>query len=163
MTSLSLFTFTGNVLADHLVKPYSLKTKEGIVRALTVQPARGLVGQQLIKLFKEELDNNLRWVIGNALSVVATEGDLEQVLGLLVNSSYGETRSMLVHAIARLQGDQAIPTLMKYLKDKDIFAQAIIALGDLKASTAKEAIKSFSSHSDDWVREQVEKALQKIG
>ena len=151
------------ILIEHLDKPYSQRTKEGIIRAITVEPAKGLAGNKLLKMFRSESDDNLRWVIGNALSRVATEKEITDVLDLLGQAKYGYARSELVHAVARIQGNQGIDLLISLLDDEDVFAQTIIALGNLKAHVAKEKIAKFADHNDSWVRNQVSKALSKIG
>lgn len=151
------------ILLDHLDKPYSLKTKEGIVRAITVEEARGLAGEKLLVMFKNEKDGNLRWVIGNALSKVSTTVEISEILEVLKEDGYEHARSELVHAVARIKGQESIVFLISLLDDGDVFAQTIIALGSLNAHSAKEKIMQFVDHPDSWVRKQVNRALNKIG
>ena len=150
------------VLREHLDKNYSKEIREGIVRALTIPSAEGVVNDKLLTMFKETEDNGLRWVIGNALATVASKNDIGQLLGFLADSSYGEARSQLVHALARLQKAESIPVLIDYLQDKHMTAECATALGNLKAKQAKAALLQVK-HDNSWVRQQVKAALKKIG
>lgn len=149
-------------LSHHLGKNYSKRTREGIIRALTVKEARGSVGQQLIRMFEKEDDDDLRWVIGNTLSVVATEEQVEELRRLLSDSAFGQSRSMLIHALARLCGRNAAPEIIGKLDDSDCSNEAIIALGELRVPEAIRAIEPFLDHSDSYVRDISKRALKKI-
>ena len=149
------------VLKEHLNKGYSSEITEGIVRALTISSARGVVNKELLSMFKSTKNDELRWVVGNALATVATEADIAEIKELLSESSYGFSRCMLVHALARLQKRDAIPALTKYLSDSNLVAQSAIALGNLKAKQARQEIQKIR-HSDPWVMEQVKEALKKL-
>jgi hypothetical protein len=150
------------VLLDHLGRSHMKKTREGIVRALSVEAARGVASAVLLEAFEQEQDADVRWVIGNALSVVATEAETAAVDRLLKDASLGEARNMLTHAVARLRGTDAIRDLVALLDDRGVAAQAIIALGDLKAVEARDRVAAFLNDDDEWVREQAQKALDKI-
>lgn len=150
------------VLLAHLDKSYSERTTEGIIRALTIKHARGKAGKKLLKMFRGEKNKDLRWVIGNALSVVAAPDDTEEVVDLLRDVRFGESRSELTHAVGRLKGADAIPLLISLLEDEDIAADAVIALGKLKAVEARPHIEKLLSHPDSWVRQQARNALKNI-
>lgn len=151
------------ILANHIAKPYTPKTLEGIVSALTVKEARGLVDNKLPKLFKEIKDHCLRGAIGNAIAVVSTEKDLDSIILLLEDrESYGEARYFLIEAIARIQRDKSIPLIMSYLDDPYIYHAAIKELGKLKAVEAKEAIEQFTTDEDSDTRKLAKAALKKI-
>lgn len=55
------------VLLCHLKVPHHPKTREGIVRALTVKGAGSEVEVGLLAELENETDASLRWVIANAL------------------------------------------------------------------------------------------------
>ena len=151
------------VLARHLNQPYSSKIKEGIIRALTVAEARGAVGSALIEMFRSENDDYVRWAIGNALAIVAESEDIENISALLSDDSYGESRGMLVHAIARLGSNNSVDFIIGLLADQAVCAQAIVALGNLKNPKAKSALTPFLSCSDSEIRNLAKKAIKKIG
>jgi hypothetical protein len=152
------------VLVAHLAKPYTKPIRECIVRALTVPEARGLAGQPLLKAFYQEEDANQKWVIGNALRVVADEAEYDEVVDILNDKSYGQARSGLAHAVARLRDADAIPLLLPLLDDEDqlVATEAIIALGELRAEEAREGIERYTKHHDSWVRDKARRALKKL-
>ncbi len=93
------------VLLRHLAMPYSKRTKEGIVRALTVNYAGPEVLRELIKQFREQSDdsaNSLKWVLGNAISEVATPADAETMVGLAMDPTHGEARDMITQRLPRV-------------------------------------------------------------
>src|SRR6266702_2842915 len=54
--------------------------KESLVRILTTREARGVADHALIREFLSVAkDNSLKWAIGNALSVVATDAVFEDL------------------------------------------------------------------------------------
>ncbi|NVJ59338.1 MAG: hypothetical protein HWE27_03055 [Gammaproteobacteria bacterium] len=155
------YDFAIPVLLSNLNKNYSNRLLAIIIRALTIPAAEGIANQKLLEMFKTVENDKLRWIIGNALATVASENDIEQLLDILTEPSYGKARNMLVHAVARLQKTEAVPTLVDCLNDNDLVAQSAIALGNLKATGAKKALKKIR-HEDSGVMNQVNDALKKI-
>jgi len=150
------------VLIAHLERGYSSRIMEGIVRALTVEPARGKAGPVLVRAFQTVHDEQLRWVIGNALSIVASSDEYNVVRELLRDTRYGSSRSMLAHAVARLGKEECSSELIALLGDGDVAAQVLIALGDIQAVDARGHVEEFTKHPNPWVRKQAKKALKKI-
>ena len=74
-----------SVLLNHLRRPYSEGTKEGIVRALTVREARGIAGQAIIDVLRSSKDAGflLRGALANALTIVADRADRDAIKGLI--------------------------------------------------------------------------------
>src|SRR5207302_11033445 len=98
------------VLLRHLTVPYSKPIKEGIVRALTVDYAGPEVLRELIKQFREQTDdsaNSLKWVLGNAISEVATPADAETMVSLATDPCQGEARDMITQRLPRVVKDKA--------------------------------------------------------
>jgi hypothetical protein len=98
------------VLVRHLNSPYSKRTKEGIVRALTVDYAGPDVLRELIRQFREETDgrgNSLKWVLGNAISEVATPADAESIIALAIDPTHGQARDAITYSLPRLVKDKA--------------------------------------------------------
>ena len=87
------------VLLRHLSLPYHKRIKEGIIRALTVNYAGPDVLRELIRLFREETDgsgNSLKWVLGNAISEVATPADAETIIALATDPTHGQARDVII-------------------------------------------------------------------
>lgn len=97
------------VLLRHLMVPYSKRTKEGVVRALTVKYAGPEVLRELIRQFREQTDdseNSLKWVLGNAISEVATPADAETMIALATDPVHGEARDMITQRLPRVIKDK---------------------------------------------------------
>ena len=67
------------------------RNKEGIIRALTVSEAKGVaipvLLNEYLKLPKEK--ENLRWIIGNAVNVIATKNDVETIIPIVLDKENG--------------------------------------------------------------------------
>jgi hypothetical protein len=55
------------ILVRHLSVPHRKEIREGIIRALTVKDGGSEVEAALLNCFQSETDDNLRWVLANAL------------------------------------------------------------------------------------------------
>jgi len=111
------------VLLRHLVVPYSKRIKEGIVRALTVDYAGPEVLRELIKQFQEQSDdsaNSLKWVLGNAISEVATPADAETMIELATNPIHGDARDMITQRLPRVVKNKVrlLEVLQRLVGDK---------------------------------------------
>ena len=144
------------------------RTKEGIVRALGVKEARGVAAPALIEEFKridpEQTGSrqDLKWAIGNALSVVMDETVFDDVAQLLRDKRHGDAREMLVLGVARLKDRRSEGLLMQLLDDDELAGHAIIALGRLKAKRARPRIEQYLQHTKPWIRREARKALERI-
>jgi len=70
--------FTGHyeiaypVLLKHLDYEYHPRIQEGIIRALTEKNARKIATDKLLKMFYKEENQNIKWVLANALKTLMT-------------------------------------------------------------------------------------------
>lgn len=72
------------VLVDHLRRPYSDGTREGIARALAVREARGVAGQAITAILCEDgLGPQLRWALANTLTTIADRNDRKAIQDLI--------------------------------------------------------------------------------
>jgi hypothetical protein len=114
------------VLLDHLRRPYSEKTKEGIARALAVPEAKD-GWNILLDEFEINPDihpNGYKWAVGVALGVVAREtGRHEEALRLLRDKRHGENRSALLEAIAFSKDKSVRPLIAEFADDPEIGEQ----------------------------------------
>ena len=98
------------VLLRHMSLPHSERIKEGIVRALTVNYAGPDVLAELIRQFRNETDdrpNSLKWVLGNAISEVATPADAETIISLALDPSHGRSRDAITQRLPRVVKDKS--------------------------------------------------------
>jgi HEAT repeat protein len=136
--------------------------REGIVRALTVAEARPVAAPLLIDQFRQVADPNLRWVIGNALEVVADDSVFDQAAELATQTKYGTARQMVVLGFGRSNKPEAVPLLIALLDDDDVAAHAAMALGRLKAPEAQPALERQLASPRPLVRREARKALARI-
>jgi hypothetical protein len=72
------------VLLKHIEGPYDWRTRDGIVRALTVVEARGAPARQVLEAFKRSSEDiqHVRWAYANALQVIADASMADEISGL---------------------------------------------------------------------------------
>ncbi|OBX25064.1 hypothetical protein A9996_11975 [Gelidibacter algens] len=151
-----------SILLKHLVKDYSEKNKEGIVRALTVKEAIGKATPTLIdeymKLSKDQ--TILRWTIGNAIFKTITKHDVDRIIPIIKDKENGISRQMFVAALGKVNLQNVENVLIDLLDDDEVVVQAIKALGQLKSLKAREKIVVLSKHSNKLIKTEAENALK---
>ncbi len=102
------------VLLRHLTKEHHLRTREGLVRALTTPEARGIAAPTLIDLFLKERNPNseLKWLLGGAIAETATLENAMEVCNLIEDDSHGAGREFLPLALVHCPK----PAAREYLK-----------------------------------------------
>lgn len=108
------------ILIEHLSKPYHLKNKEGIARALAVKEAKGVACRPIIEEYKKtpKDEQNLRWVYGNTMEVIITEDYLDEIIDIIKDESNGDSRQMFIAALGNLGSSKAKNILYYLVKDK---------------------------------------------
>jgi len=109
------------ILIEHLSKPYHPKNKEGIVRALAVKDAIGIVASKAVINEYHNIpieDHFLRWAIGNTMTILITEDCIDSVTNIVLNEKNGDTRQMFVAALRRLKSPKATEVLQQLLSDE---------------------------------------------
>lgn len=66
------------VLVKHLDYEYHERIKEGIIRALTEKKARKIALPKLLEMFQSKNNQNLKWVLANALKTLMTSQEREK-------------------------------------------------------------------------------------
>jgi hypothetical protein len=138
--------------------------KESIVRTLSVKWAQNTTAPELliVEFRKAASDDLLQWAIGNALSVVADDRVLDDIIELVENKAYGIARQMLAISLGNMKSPKAVSVLIELLNDPDVDGHAIMALGKLKSKEARSEIERFITHPNTWIRKEAKKALAKI-
>jgi hypothetical protein len=88
--------------------------------------------RELIKQFCEQTDdsaNSLKWVLGNAISEVATPADAETVIALAMDTSHGESRDLITQRLPRVVKNKArlSEVLQHLMRDKQTEQYARLA------------------------------------
>jgi HEAT repeat protein len=109
------------VLMKYLPLVNYVRNKEGIVRALTVPEAKGLVVPLLVKEYLQlPIDKeNLRWVIGNAVNATITESEVANIFSIVLNKENGLSRQMFVTALGKIKTDNVKSVLLQLSNDDD--------------------------------------------
>ncbi|MCB9082407.1 MAG: hypothetical protein H6555_11930 [Lewinellaceae bacterium] len=123
------------ILLEHLPRPYHLKNKEGIIRALAVKEAIGKASPVLIAEYNRTPKDKIliRWAIGNTIYTTISEDDVESILPIVLDRTNGISRQMFV-----------------------------AALGKIKAVNVKDVLLRLVNDDDKVIRDEAKKALKKI-
>jgi HEAT repeat protein len=138
---------------------------QGIVRALTVNESKPYkLAPLLIEHFYKVGDNHVRWVIGNALFYLANRSDLDDMLAIAKEKSYGRSRQMVVDALGWIgkNREDVVDDLIALLDDEDVVVFAISALGKLKAAKSRPRLEGLLDHELPLARRTTKAALRKI-
>ena len=105
------------ILARHLEVPHRPKILNGIVRAIAVPQAWGIVSPKpLIRLFLEEKDpdSEIKWLLGMAISHTATLAEALEICELIENESHGSSREYLPWALIHCPSEAVVSYLTPY-------------------------------------------------
>lgn len=139
--------------------------KDSIVRGLTAKEVREVpeAASALIELFRRpESSRLLRWSIGNAMTEIADERVLDDLIHIVQNKDYGISRQMCAVALGRFAESQVVSVLIEGLEDDEIAGHCAIALGKLRAKEAIAPLEAITSHPRAWVRAEAKRALKRI-
>ena len=109
------------ILIEHLSRPYHVKNREGMVRALAVKEAKGVACGAIIDEYHKAPKNDFhyRWTLGNTMAVIITADFIDEVEKIVRDESNGESRHMFVAALGNTKSPRAKDILQQLLKDQD--------------------------------------------
>lgn len=138
--------------------------KEALVRALSVPHAKPGAAPVLVAEFQNASRDQvaLKWAIGSALEVVADDSVFAQVVALVRDRTHGRAREMLALALGNMSDARAVDVLLDLLNDGEVAGHAIMGLGKLGASRAREPVAHFLSDPRAWVRREAKRAIGRI-
>lgn len=162
------------ILVKWLARTDWVGLKAGIAQTLTSRWARPVAGRPLLEAFLsidhslgerrglETFEGGEKWAIGYALSIVADDSMLNDIVQVVRDRRHGRTREMLAYALGGMKDPRAIEVLIDLLHDDDVASHAAFALGKLKASKAKPELQVLLGNPDPRIRNEAKKALAKI-
>lgn len=150
------------VLIEWLPKIESSAVRDDVVRALTDRIAKPIAAAPLIAAFRREQDASVKWAIGNALSVVADDSVLADLIDLVRDKHHGIARQMLAVALGNTSAARATAVLLDLLQDDEVAGHAVMGLAKLKTAEARPALEAMKDHPKPWIRKEVAKALSKL-
>lgn len=153
------------VMLRHLMVVSDSGLQDSLVRGLTAKRVRLVpeAAPTLIKLFRrEDCPLFLRWTIGNALSEIADERVMDDLIQIVQNKEYGMSRQMCAVALGQFAEPRVISTVISGLEDDEIVGHCVIALGKLRSADATPHLQRMAAHPKAWVRAEAKRALRQI-
>jgi HEAT repeat protein len=138
---------------------------EGIIRALGVKEAIGIANKPLLRLYNrtKDKDTPYLWAIGNTMTIIISEEDIDEVIKIITDKSNGMSRQMFVLALGNIPSEKSEDVLIQVLNDDEIAPHALEALGKLKSKKARDKISELTNHPKSLIKKEAKKALKKIG
>lgn len=119
-----------SILLDHLWRPYPDRVREGIARALAVRDAK-FGWDTLIRLYREErAGTDAKDGLAVALAGSADEEVIDDLVELARDPAHGDSRLLLLRALARLRDQRAHAALRALAGDPALTEEAERLLGD---------------------------------
>lgn len=87
------------ILLNHLRRPYHERIRNGIIRALTVKEAKGVSSEDILDELQRETNEENRWALANAMTVVADRADRQAIQALLDDPAYMDVSERLTEAL----------------------------------------------------------------
>lgn len=142
--------------------------KQGVIRALATDTAKGIAGPALIDYFEtidvdEWASNDTKWVIGNTLGILVDCSLTQDMVRLAMDRRHGRAREMIVLALGKLRSNLAFDALMRLLDDPDVCGHAVMALGKFGDGRAIHRLTVIANNAKPWVRTEACKALKRLG
>jgi hypothetical protein len=119
------------ILLDHLQRPYPNGVRDGIARALAVPEAR-FAWPVLVKLYRQESEKRMKVGLAVALSNVADESVMGELIALAKEPQHGTSRVLLLDALRRSRLPEARKVLEEFATDPQIQKGAREILAKMK-------------------------------
>jgi HEAT repeat protein len=153
------------ILIKWLPKMTNFRVKQSIVRALSASWAGPSAVAALLTEFRSAPDSangGLKWAIGNALEVLASDEFFDEYVKLVQERHHGIARQMVVSALGKMKNPKAGDVLLGLLNDEEVVGQALVGLKKLNAKEARPQIELLLKHPKPWIRKVAKEALVKM-
>lgn len=112
------------ILLEHLRRDYPDRVREGMARALAVQPA-GYAWDELVSLYRQEPDGtDAKDGLAVAVSGAFPSERFDDLIELAKDREQGRSRILLLRAISRLRRPEATAALRELASDPDLEVEA---------------------------------------
>lgn len=138
--------------------------KEDIVRTLSVPWARDATSLLLDEFRRADrtTETGLRWAIGAAIEVHATDAIADEMIELATDRRYGRAREMIVLGLGKLSDARVADVALNLLGDDEVLGHAIKVLARLRARNARTQIERLLDDPRSWIRKEAKRALASI-
>jgi len=119
------------ILVDHLQRAYPSRVREGIARALAV-PQSKFAWDVLTRLYLYEGERDAKDGLAVAISAVADDEVIDEVLALVRDERNGASRILLLSALERSEDPRARAALMELGTDRELKKEIQLILRRLK-------------------------------
>lgn len=150
------------ILVNWLPRIENEDVKMGIVQALAVPWAGAAVPALIAEFKRREASEGLRWAIGNALLEATDDSNLDDLVEIATDASYGLARQIVVVALGKQSDLRVVDVLISLLADEQVVGHALEALGLLRAEEARSVVEDLTSRADLRIRSEATKALARI-
>jgi hypothetical protein len=108
------------ILLAHLQRPYPDRVREGIARALAVPDARYAWGDLALLYRNEPPDTDAKHGLAVALAATADDSVIQDLIELAQDRKHGESRNLLLDALARSCSQEARRALDEWGEDPQV-------------------------------------------
>lgn len=149
------------ILARWLPRIHDPRVKDDIVRTMSVKGAEPYLGL-LVDEFDKAGPGSLRWAIGNALEILASDAILGDMVRIATDGRFGRDREMVVFGLRKLKVVSSLEALRRLLHDEDVAGFAARALGNRRAIEALPDLRALSATAGRDLKRLVDAAIAKI-
>jgi hypothetical protein len=107
------------ILLQHLERPYSVATREGIARALAVRDGT-FAWPVLLALYKREAEPRVKDALAVALSAASNDVVLPELIELVRDPRHGPSRILLLLGLRRTRDTRGMATIIEMADDPDL-------------------------------------------
>ena len=107
------------ILLKHLQMPYPVPVLDGIARAIAVPEAK-FAWPVLVRLFRESTARQIKDALAVAISNIADDDVLDELVELASDPEHGESRILLLDALGRLSRSDTRNVLMALGADPEL-------------------------------------------
>jgi HEAT repeat protein len=151
------------VLLAWLPRARSPRLRATIASRLREAGKSSETARALIRAFRAESDEVVRWELGDAIARSATRAEFDDIVELAGDRSSGSARQMLVDALWRVKTDRARALILELKDDPDVCRHAMSALRRAFGNEeARPTIEPLLDHPHETVRMVARDTLKRI-
>ncbi|MCP3773885.1 HEAT repeat domain-containing protein [Paenibacillus sp. MZ04-78.2] len=149
------------LLLKYLTEVDDESDKQFLVRCLGVKGFKEAM-PILLDEYEKSANQNLKWAIGNTISLIDDEGNLPKLMEVAGDKKNGMSRQMFIIAIGQTKNSIALPLLKSLLDDNEVVGHVIMALAKYQMPEIISDLQLLEQHPVKWVRNEAKKAIKKL-